>query len=550
MVVGHVADDRVFRAAQVNVLRHAWRLFATIVAVLVLLSVVYAAFRFLPNRAVTYDTLEDHFKYGSTGGEVNLGFPFWIWQAMPLLCADLLPAARLAPDYQARVAHQQRGATAADLRALSREGYKSLGLIYETHPDGQEKDLPIGVSMRRNLGLDRAFVNCAVCHASTVRDAPDAPRRVVLGMPANLFDLYGFERFFFSCANDQRFNKHNVIPNVQALGAGLDVVDRYLVYPLAVWIMGDQVRLLESRLGFAAKQPPWGPGRVDTFSAAKAIFDWPWKDLPDWSAGQQVEPTSLGTADFPSIWLQAARKKRADGQQMQLHWDGNNDKVEERNLSAAFGTGALPPIIDHQAIGRIETWLLDLAPPAYPYPIDKTIAEHGATLYKTYCADCHGQSGRDFGGARVGFVTPIEMIGTDRYRLDNYVYDLAVNQGTLYAGTPYRFSHFRKTFGYANMPLDGLWLRAPYLHNGSVPTLRALLEPAAMRPQVFYRGNDVYDAANVGFMSDVPAERGRRFFRFDTSVPGNGNAGHEGRAYGTELPPQDKAALVEYLKTF
>ena len=63
-------------------------------------------------------------------------------------------------------------------------------------------------------------------------------------------------------------------------------------------------------------------------------------------------------------------------------------------------------------------------------------------------------------------------------------------------------------------------------------------------------GNDVYDAANVGFMSDVPAERGRRFFRFDTSVPGNGNAGHEGRAYGTELPPQDKAALVEYLKTF
>jgi hypothetical protein len=121
---------------------------------------------------------------------------------------------------------------------------------------------------------------------------------------------------------------------------------------------------------------------------------------------------------------------------------------------------------------------------------------------------------------------------------------------TIGSGYPWRFSHFRKTNGYSNMPLDGIWLRAPYLHNGSVPSLRALLEPAARRPKVFYRGNDVYDAADVGFVSDVSDERGRRFFEFDTSVPGNGNAGHEGRAYGTELSAQDKSALVEYLKTF
>jgi hypothetical protein len=83
-----------------------------------------------------------------------------------------------------------------------------------------------------------------------------------------------------------------------------------------------------------------------------------------------------------------------------------------------------------------------------------------------------------------------------------------------------------------------------------VPSLRALLEPATARPKVFYRGNDVYDSANVGFVADVADERGRGFFRFDTSVPGNGNGGHEGPAYGTDLSQQDKAALVEYLKTF
>ena len=101
------------------------------------------------------------------------------------------------------------------------------------------------------------------------------------------------------------------------------------------------------------------------------------------------------------------------------------------------------------------------------------------------------------------------------------------------------------------MPLDGLWLRAPYLHNGSVPTLRDLLEPAAAPPAAFYRGNDVFDPVRVGFVSRRRAEAdGKRYFRFDTTLPGNGNGGHEGTAYGTELADDDKDALVEYLKTF
>jgi hypothetical protein len=147
-------------------------------------------------------------------------------------------------------------------------------------------------------------------------------------------------------------------------------------------------------------------------------------------------------------------------------------------------------------------------------------------------------------------VTAIEDIGTDRGRLDSYTYDLAVNQSTLYAGYPHRFAHFRKTFGYANLPLDGLWLRAPYLHNGSVPTLRHLLEPADKRPLRFYRGNDLLDARNVGFVWDQDTAGDRRFFVFDTTVPGNSNKGHEGEAYGTTLSDADKEALVEYLKTF
>ena len=144
----------------------------------------------------------------------------------------------------------------------------------------------------------------------------------------------------------------------------------------------------------------------------------------------------------------------------------------------------------------------------------------------------------------------MEDIGTDPGRLTSYTLALAGNQNLLFAGYPWRFKHFRKTNGYANQPLDGIWARSPYLHNGSVPTLRDLLNPAEQRPKVFYRGYDVFDWNKVGYISDVAEENGKPFFRFDTQVPGNSNAGHDGEEYGTYLSDEQKDAIVEYMKTF
>jgi len=569
-----------------------------VVAVVLLLIAVYAAFRFLPERPVTYDSMEEHFKYGSTRGDLLTGIPVWIWHAMPLACPDALMAVaedRLASDYSDRVARYSGGGAGAEERlALSREGYKALGFLYEQDPNGRERALPVGTSERRSVGLDRTYINCAVCHTSTVRESEDELGTLVIGMPANLFNLYDFEHFTFQCTEHRRFNPLELIPEIQSLGADLDLVDRYLVYPIAIWGIRDAIQLLENQAGFSVRQPDWGPGRNDTFTNNKVfLFGEPWREtMPDWWETDRVDPENLGIVDFPSIWLQGPRKVRSDGRPMQLHWDGNNDQVEERNLNASLATSAIPPIIDHEAIECIEQWLETLPPPAYPFPINRALADRGAPVYRHYCAECHGRSGRDFTGEKVGFVTPIREIATDRHRLDNYTETLALNMATTYAGqtrdqrahacpgggtyTPpeppsgstaggpagrlaaaeaeegsYRYKHYRKTNGYANMPLDGLWLRAPYLHNGSVPTLRDLLKPADRRPPEFYRGNDLYDPRDVGFVSTQARDSaGRSFFRFDTAIPGNGNQGHEGREYGTELPPDAKEALLEYLKTF
>ena len=101
----------------------------------------------------------------------------------------------------------------------------------------------------------------------------------------------------------------------------------------------------------------------------------------------------------------------------------------------------------------------------------------GYGLYKETCAACHGHFDLNkneyiFKGELLGRVEPIEDIQTDRNRLDSYTVDFRNRQVTeLFAGTEHQFKEFTKTNGYANGPLDGLWLRGPYLHNGSVPTL-------------------------------------------------------------------------------
>jgi hypothetical protein len=78
-----------------------------------------------------------------------------------------------------------------------------------------------------------------------------------------------------------------------------------------------------------------------------------------------------------------------------------------------------------------------------------------------------------------------------------------------------------------------------------VPTLRDLLAAPEQRPAVFYRGYDVVDVEQVGFVSTGPAAKANGF-RFDTTLRGNANGGH---SYGTDLGDADKRALIEYLKT-
>jgi len=532
--------------------RHRLVLLAGLLAMATLALFIY--WRWISEVPVDYADDADHFAYGSIGSDSYSGIPYWIWRVLPEVFPDHLP--------QGDKMRRANGEIADGLT-----GYQQFGFIIE-----EGADRPVGFSRRRVL-VDRVGLNCAVCHTGTLRVTggmdPDrvygAPPRyvssnneriVILGMPAHTVDLARYFKFLFDAVDDPRFTADVLLSYIDER-TDLSTIDRIL-YRLSVAPLRETLLLRRRQLNDLfgrSDATALGPGRIDTFNPYKRIqFGFAHDD-------------SIGTADFPSLWNQRPRTG------MRLHWDGNNSSVFERNISASLGAGATPVGLDFPRMLRMAAWTgspdprwdVDLSAaereafvrearvdpfpaadelqvPAFPFSIDTAAAGRGRVVYDAQCASCHA-----FTGEYVGTVVPLADIGTDPERFNSYTTELSTHQGTLGAGQWWRFEHFRKTDGYANMPLDGIWARAPYLHNGSVPTLWDLLQVVEQRPTDFYRGDDAYDPVKVGFRSDRPvSDDGRNLFWFDTTLPGNGNGGH---LYGTNLSEPEKDDLLVYLKT-
>jgi mono/diheme cytochrome c family protein len=211
----------------------------------------------------------------------------------------------------------------------------------------------------------------------------------------------------------------------------------------------------------------------------------------------------------------------------------------------------------------IEAWIESLEPPKYPYPIDQSLAAAGRTVFNRQCADCHGTYGtktargtagvEDAGGGYPEKNIPIDVIGTDAVRFKALTAEGRRKYGESWFARGGKLPVVAEPAGYVAPPLDGIWASAPYLHNGSVPTLVDLLS-SETRPKVWTRTADGYDTERVGVeatrFDDLPSEarddpRLRRRY-FDTRQPGKSAAGH---TFPDALSPDEKRAVLEYLKT-
>jgi mono/diheme cytochrome c family protein len=249
---------------------------------------------------------------------------------------------------------------------------------------------------------------------------------------------------------------------------------------------------------------------------------------------------TFGPGDIPAIWNLG--KYHAERGQLP-NYAGDSHDVRSVIIDSALGVLGAPPADKGDFLKQVQ-WLQDylssLPPPRYPFPVDSVRAAAGKVVFDAQCARCHASE-------RTGMRIPLDEVGTDRARRDTWNKGAAIkaNQVVTAMGIPRKGLVEEDLNGYKIPFLDGIWLRAPYLHNGSVPTLRDLLEPTAARPKIFWNGYDVYDPQRVGFITDGDEAR-RVGTHFDTAAKGGGNQGHE---FGSTLPAGDKEALLEYLKT-
>ena len=440
----------------------------------------------------------DHFKYGSIGNDSVNGLPYLVWRALPSICPDLLPHAG---------------------------GYASLGFVWE--PGHSRDEAPVGIS-RARIGFERAAINCAFCHHTVTRTDANASPVIYPGGPSNIIDAQGYQQFLSNCAADPRFTPDLLLPAIEK-GAPLSMLDR-LIYRFVI-IPATRMALLEQKaqLAWTEKRPVWGAGRIDPFNPVKFGM----LHLPD--------DGTIGNSDMQAVWGLDARE--AIRPNAPLHWDGLNTSVHEVVVSSALGDGATGKSFDFPSIARMERFLRTARAPTSPYKPDGALVQQGAAVFAENCAECHGKEGK-----RTLTIVPLDEIGTDRHRSDMWTVQARDAYNNYKEGYDFGFKSFQKVEGYVAEPLDGVWLTGPYLHNGSVPTIADLLKPVAERPAVFVRGTTVLDSNKIGFLTGpcIPGQKINSGYCFDTKEAGNAPSGH---TYGTTLLPQDKDALIAYLKT-
>lgn len=259
---------------------------------------------------------------------------------------------------------------------------------------------------------------------------------------------------------------------------------------------------------------------------------------------QQPPPglrTFMGYQDAPAWWTIRFKER--------LYTDGSapaDGVYTMMSTMLAFGLSVAELASYLPTFEAIQNYLCSLEVPKWADhdlpPVDPALAAEGATIFAERCASCHGAH---TGDAFPNAIVPRAEIGTDPFRVDNFG---PVEADWFNSFIPQPAYEMEVTNGYLAPALVGIWASAPYLHNGSVPTLRALLDPA-LRPDRWRRVDGGYDPVDVGLSYDVvdgatdrDTIEGRKVV--DTDLEAMGNQGHD-----MALPEGAVEPLLEFLKT-
>lgn len=261
-----------------------------------------------------------------------------------------------------------------------------------------------------------------------------------------------------------------------------------------------------------------------------------WKADPIIKIPEQVVPS-----DVPAWWL----LKKKNGMFYTGFGRGDFGRfLMASNLLTVNDTSESAEVDSHMP--DVLAYINSIQPPKFPKEINISLAEEGRIIFNNNCSACHGTYGKD--GQYPNLLIPQAQIQTDSLlQASNYTNPEFIdwfNRSWFSTGDhPGKLVPFK---GYIAPPLDGVWITAPYLHNGSIPTLEAVLN-SAIRPKYWSRSFEkpVYNYENPGWIFSSHLIADSRLI-YNTTLPGYGNYGHY---FGDALTPKERKAVIEYLKT-
>jgi hypothetical protein len=482
------------------------------------------------------------------------------------------------------------------------ENMERFGFIPDEKSAENPYALPVGLTVAPSLvtGAEMVGLNCTTCHVGEIayqgtRVRIDGAGNMVL---VNAFIKSVIDETEATLAHPTRgvrFLERLKETRVRAPGraavapppsSGLARIEqvRHSVRAHLETLKG-----LKGVAGAAASATPDGYGRVDAFGQGRnELFG--------------SDPSNIrvpnASVSLPHTW---GMERTA-----WLQWGANTNSVIERNVGQALGVGAWVDTTSWDSSVRIdnlnelEHLTYKITPPAWPAsfpPIDKAKADAGRSLYISHCAGCHETWTTTPTGLREYQLFALSHVKTDPATAEAFEQPVKTASGTQpfplaafaivrnvksayykrHKMTPEQIAAFENTAlrpqpqvfrlplqqadkfpdtkggkVYRAKTLVGIWATAPFLHNGSVPTLHDLLKPAAERPRRFVTGQRDYDPVRLGYEQDpskFTPPGGAPPTVFDVSLPGNANTGHEWDFYPS-LTDEQRFQIIEFLKTY
>lgn len=463
---------------------------------------------------------------------------------------------------------------------------QAFGFIPQQHATNNTYGLPLGFSVDTKNEEPWAGLTCTACHTALIEHNE---HQILIDGGAGQLDFAQFEQTLFRAVARTLLER----PRLEKLARAIPntPIDQ-LKQQLSQW-HGN----MSKHLAINKVETPYGYGRLDAFGI---IFN-----------AIAVEalgiPTNVRSPDapvsIPVLW---------DASHLNVvQWNGSAPNKEPGPLGqnvptaiAVYGNLSIKPdsfggyssSVRVKNLGYMQNRYYKLTSPSWPEnllgELNQKQLKQGEMIYREYCQRCHLIADNHAANRQyVATLIPADVIGTDPVMANNFL-DRRVSSGFL-AGKkmaiiggpklaeevapidlvlnaavgvmlkkPFNTLSALATEFETNLPssaienkkvykarqLNGIWTSAPYLHNGSVPTLWDLLNTADQRPKLFYTGSRQLDVNKVGYQSAItngtplPAST----TLFDTALYGNSNAGHE---YGTALTDGNKSALIEYLKS-